>query len=130
MFLGVDCPTNSACFAVGNKTSGSNPPVYSALVDATSNGGVSWTAQRLPSGVGNLGGLSCATQSYCQAIGTTRSGAPTALSTSAGGATWHAQQLPAGLKTISGTACPVAKQCWATGSTPGDIDILSTFPAP
>jgi photosystem II stability/assembly factor-like uncharacterized protein len=129
-FEGVDCPTNSACFAVGEKTSSSNPPLRSALVDATSNGGVSWTAQSLPSGISNLASLSCATQSYCQAAGTARSGAPAALSTSTGGATWHAQQLPAGLKAISGIACPAAKQCWATGSTSGDIDILSTFTAP
>jgi hypothetical protein len=128
--LGVDCPTNSTCFAVGEKTNGSNPPIHSALVDATSNGGVSWTAQSLPSGVSNLDSLSCATQSYCQAVGTARSGAPTALSTSTGGASWHAKQLPADLKTISGIACPVAKECWAAGSTSGDIDILSTITAP
>jgi hypothetical protein len=107
-----------------------NPPIRSALVDATSNSGVRWTAQSLPSGVSNLSSLSCATQSYCQAVGTARSGAPAALSTSTGGATWQAEQLPAGLKTISGIACPAAKQCWATGSTSGDIDILSTFTPP
>ena len=128
-FSGVDCPTISICLAVGNETSGSNPPLRSALVEATSNGGVRWTAQSLPSGVSNLGSLSCATQSYCQAVGTARSGAPTALSTSTGGATWHAEQLPAGLKTISAIACPAANQCWATGTTAGDIDILSTFTA-
>ena len=135
-FFGVDCPTNSTCFAVGDTASRSKPPTYSGLVVATSNAGVSWTTQSLPRDVSDLDSVSCATQSYCQAVGTEQpvgienSGAPTALSTSTGGASWHAEQLPAGLQAISGIACPVATQCWAIGTTPGDIDILSTFAAP
>jgi hypothetical protein len=46
----VDCPSASDCYAVGED---------GGFIDATTDGGASWNSETLPSGAGDLSGLTC-----------------------------------------------------------------------
>ena len=119
---GVACASTSDCTAVGyNYTTGG--ATASAVIVATTDGGVTWTSQTVPSGVQILSAVACpAATSDCIAVGYTvdslgSANGATIVATTNGGATWANRTVPAGLGSLSGVACPSASECTAVGGT-------------
>ena len=106
----VSCPTSSDCFAVGENTVG-GPALYE-----TTDGGSIWANDTLslPSGEYSLGGVSCVSATFCEAVG-----GNSALSWN--GTTWTNQTLPSsvsdpsGVFNPSGVSCVSATFCEAVG---------------
>ena len=105
---GVSCPTTSDCWAVGG-TDGYGP----ATVFATSDGGISWTPQSVPSDIGVLDGISCPTTSNCWAVGDGDTSLPTVIATTNGGGTWVEQSLPSNFYIVRALDCPTTSDCFA-----------------
>ena len=96
---GVACASTSDCTAVGyNYTTGG--ATASAVIVATTDGGVTWTSQTVPSGVQILSAIACpAATSDCIAVGYTvdslgSANGATIVATTNGGATWANRQSP------------------------------------
>jgi photosystem II stability/assembly factor-like uncharacterized protein len=87
-FNSVSCPTASDCFALGNYYNG--PTTNVAVMDATTDGGTTWTSVNLPVTPSfRLMSLSCPTASDCFAA----VDAVVEVSTD-GGQSWAAEPLP------------------------------------
>jgi serine/threonine-protein kinase len=72
------------------------------------------TLSQIPAGGGTIADISCASDTYCIAVGATSSGDATALATADGGLTWRAASLPSGTGAFTGVSCvPGATECWA-----------------
>jgi hypothetical protein len=129
-FLGLSCPTVSACVAVGGSTeqvveerTGQATAVFSR------DGGASWTKSTVPVGLGPLNGVSCPSAVRCVAVGGIGSrvvptpGGPKkggfALFSKNGGASWSKGKVPAGSGPLSAVSCPTPRQCLAVG--PGNV---------
>jgi photosystem II stability/assembly factor-like uncharacterized protein len=114
---GLSCPSASVCLAVGGRTGGGGPPTNpnrEGEVVASTDGGRSWTNPALPAGVGYLNDLSCASSSFCMAVGETLDGTGgTAVSTSDGGASWTRSTLPSSQTPLSLIACDAPGDCLA-----------------
>ena len=105
---GVACVSAQSCTAVGADS-----------IIGTTNGGTTWTAQTLPSGLPGtptFNGVACDPSANCFAVGSTSSGAVAA--TSSGGSTWTSLTLPAGLEILRGITCPGVNDCFAVGGNP------------
>ena len=110
VFLTVSCGTATDCVATGAAGG-------SALVSRTDDGGSTWRASTVPSGLGVVIGVVCAA-TRCLAVASTLGGATqgtVALTSSDGGTTFtRAGTLP--LATATGLACATADRCAATGT--------------
>ena len=93
--------------------------------------------QPAPSGTGELGALSCATERRCWAVGIAGpNAAPSSVATvidatTNGGRTWKAQQVAGGsTPQLSSVSCPTATECMAVGSNgaslPGSGVVITT----
>jgi photosystem II stability/assembly factor-like uncharacterized protein len=82
----VSCPTVAVCTVVGGDATGV------AVLFRTTDGGVTWSVQHLPTLVGALRGVSCPTVSFCLAWNDTSYpltlDRPSFYATTDGGATW------------------------------------------
>ena len=120
---GVSCPSASYCVAVGNYLDSSGN--WDGLLLTWSDG--AWTAAEAPlpdgapSGGTYLYGVSCASASYCVAVGTYGGNQGGLLLTWSGGA-WTASEAPLpqgagyyGL--LYGVSCPSASYCVAVGQS-------------
>jgi hypothetical protein len=109
----ISCaPRTSDCWAVGNSTSGG------AIVEYSSDGGVTWSTEQLSSTIVDVQGLSCATSSDCVVVGRLNpdlnefvEGA--AAYTTDGGRTWNVVDSDTFI--LSAVSCPSATVCTAVG---------------
>ena len=118
----VSCPAASSCMAVGTYTKASG----AGVVLAEQWNGSKWRILPIPSPRGaawsNLFGVSCASPSACEAVGTTasRSGTQTALAERWNGSSWQLQHAPspAGGGQLNAVSCTSPSACTAVGGTP------------
>jgi photosystem II stability/assembly factor-like uncharacterized protein len=92
--LGLTCVDAGYCWAVGEDPTGFAPAIV-----ATTNGGVIWTAQRVPQQPASLQAVfdvSCFSSQKCVAAAATSGGETTSvmLTTTDGGTTWAQHSLP------------------------------------
>ena len=76
----------------------------------TTDGGLTWTNDPLPSGIEALFGVSCPTTSDCTAVD-----GSTVVATTSSGATWHAQTVPPNVVDLSAVSCSSSSSCTAVG---------------
>ncbi len=107
----VSCATTAStastiCVAIGFKSL-SFPPAPALLV--STDGGKSWSAPTLPSGIEMLQGVSCATAQNCMAYGFPAPGTSSAsvvlIGTADGGSSWTDVPVPSNLEVVSGLSC-------------------------
>ena len=124
----LSCGTARRCWAVG--VVGPNPASASGatVIDATTNGGVTWKAQRVTDGsTPQLSGVSCPTAMECMAVGSNGSSLPgggVVVTTSDAGATWSPAVSPRNALVVSSVTCASPVDCTATVS-----DGISTWSA-
>jgi hypothetical protein len=114
----ISCPTTDACVAMGDETDGS------AVIYATTDGGATWKAEKVPSVLDQphvtssaLTSASCSSPTTCEAVGYSGN-APVIIGTTDGGATWTPQPFPTGVAgNFTGISCPSAKICEAVSNT-------------
>jgi photosystem II stability/assembly factor-like uncharacterized protein len=116
---GLSCPSGALCVAVGGHNGGggtsTNPNRLGTAILSTDEGR-SWTVSLLPKAVGYLNDVSCASDSFCLAVGETPDGTgAAAIVTTNEGATWSRVTLPSEEEGLSLVACPVPGTCLAVG---------------
>jgi len=115
----VSCGSATDCVAVGGDRTAPNAEnsgVLQGVVATTSDGGARWTAQDLPTGVGTLNSVSCASAASCVAVGEKPSSSGgVAVATTDGGTTWSARPLMIGEGGLTGVSCPTPAHCVAVG---------------
>jgi hypothetical protein len=103
LFDAVACPSVTTCEIVGGDAA------------RTTNGGLTWKLQAVPSRVSVLGGVACASVSTCEAVGDSKTlGAATVVTTN-GGTNWKFQKPPTGKAYLGGVACLSSGSCQAVG---------------
>jgi photosystem II stability/assembly factor-like uncharacterized protein len=118
----VTCAGPTHCWAVGapgpaeaTGTTPSAPASPAAVIDATVDGGMTWTAQPValtPAPV--LTAISCPSDRLCMAVGLSGTGTGGVVLTAAdGGATWAPASVPAGAIVVTGVECTGADDCTA-----------------
>jgi photosystem II stability/assembly factor-like uncharacterized protein len=131
----VSCAGPLHCWAVGtsgtattgSSTTGSStttttttapPPATVTVVDATSDGGRSWTAEPLSlPGTPALTGISCPSVESCMAVGLSGSAQSGLVLTSRrGGADWEEASNPAGAIVVTAVDCTSVSDCTAISS--------------
>jgi hypothetical protein len=135
----VSCPAATSCTAVGDQlvlangaalggAAGSELALAEAVILSGSGSGLgTWSVQTTPAGTGPLRGVSCATATTCEAVGTPISpdvGAndpagptTTAVSTS-NGTNWAADTLPNDIPLLRAVSCAAGtSSCWAVGTS-------------
>jgi photosystem II stability/assembly factor-like uncharacterized protein len=100
----VACGTATDCWVVGFGNGAT------AAIDATTNGGVTWHAQHVPSTVTVLAGISCFDAKHCMAVGATNT-AGAVLITNDGGTSWSIAQTPAGAAALTAVDCTTKLGC-------------------
>jgi photosystem II stability/assembly factor-like uncharacterized protein len=108
----------TASTAPPTTTTSAGTPAGGAVIDATSDGGLTWTAEpvSLP-GTPALTGISCPDVQHCMAVGL--SGTATSglvLTTRRAGADWRAATAPAGAVVVTAVDCSTAVDCTAIAS--------------
>ncbi len=125
------CTSSSDCLAVGTtstSTSTSGGTTSTGAIDATTNGGTSWSAQNVPTGISSLLSIACPSSSICFAGGYGVTPASVMLLSTNGGSTWTPGTLPSGTTSgIGSIACPSVSVCYAgADSTTGGTEVLAT----
>jgi len=85
---------------------------------ATTDGGVTWTAQPSPAPVARLSRIVFADAGHGWAVGVSADGGPAVIATADGGAHWALQTLPAGVTTVHDAGFADALHGWVVGATP------------
>lgn len=110
----ISCPTTQVCTTVGGDSSGT------AVIFRTSDGGVTWTQQYLPSAAAELQYVSCPTVTFCIAEDETSYpdtiDEPTTYSTTDGGAHWVKGGSFEFVGETNALACASATSCYVLGS--------------
>jgi hypothetical protein len=94
---------------------------------ATTDSGISWVRQTLPSGLG-VSAVTCSSTSSCYAVGGNGRGVGIAATTDSG-ATGASETIPAGVTNLVAISCPSTSVCVATGhndAVPESAVILGT----
>jgi hypothetical protein len=123
----VDCPTDTACWAVGSTVGGAGAPNGAAII-ATTNGGGTWSSQVIPPTAGYLSGISCRDQRDCVAVGQaaqSSNGQAVILTTTDAGRSWLSRPLPAGFLDLTAVSCRVDRRCIAIGDVAGGAAALT-----
>ena len=114
----IVCLAPENCLAAGTTTSARTTV---AIATTTSNGGASWSATTLPSGM-VFGSVSCASVQFCAVVGGTPVGnnyRGLAATSSDGGQGWTASPpLPSAVGELSEVSCPTVAFCMAVGASP------------
>ena len=111
----ISCVPPSFCALVNVEQGWINPNLVEIIT--TTDGGLSWTIHSVPSGVSSLSEISCATSSFCVAVGNSNTNGAVALSTTDGGVTWTLDTIPSGVSSLSDVSCATPSFCVATGSS-------------
>ena len=125
----VSCPVTTSCSAVGDQLVLANGTTQGQAVILSGSGAglATWSLQATPACTGPLRGVSCATATTCEAVGTTISPdvgpndpacpTTTAVSTSNGSA-WAADTLPNDVPVLRAVSCVAGtSSCWAAGTS-------------
>lgn len=112
----VSC-VKSACVVVGS----SNPSGGSAVIARSSNGGHTWKAQIVPSGIAELNGVFCTSNTACKAVGETSTGSPVIVTSPVTGNIWYSESAPAADGDLLAIACSSTTECWAGGYSSGFV---------
>ena len=121
----VSCPTASDCVAVGAGNDG-------AVIEATTDGGTTWSPESVPGAANVLNVISCPTASDCVAVGAgyvpggvlTHPGV--VVVTTDGGTTWTTPNLPGATTALYGVSCPTASDCFAVSANGGGSVVATT----
>jgi hypothetical protein len=116
---GIDCPSASTCWAVGG--TGTPKTEEPAVILVSHDAGATWEAQGIPSGIGTLDSVSCATAEQCVAVGIWGGGISTTpltdiVSTDDAGTTWTSRAAPSGVGSLAGVSCPSVSLCVSVGA--------------
>jgi len=120
----VTCTGPTHCWAVGagpagtTGTTSSVPSSPAPVIDATVDGGKTWTAQPLTlTPAPALTAVSCPSARLCMAVGLSGTGtAGVVLTTGDGGVNWVQASIPAGAIVVTGVVCAGAQDCTAIAS--------------
>jgi photosystem II stability/assembly factor-like uncharacterized protein len=105
----VACADSLHCWAVGFGSGAT------AAIDATINGGKTWSPQTVPTAVGVLAAVSCFDKRHCMAVGSAAA-TGAVVATTDGGATWMMAQDPTGAAAVTGVDCTGRRRCVALGT--------------
>jgi len=122
----VACPVARRCWAVGSTTATARSSAGPALV-ASADGGATWTPEAVPTAVGYLSAIACASVRACTAVGQvglSGVGPGAVVTTTDGGATWALQTVPAGTSDVTAVACRPGGRCTALGVVAGRVTTL------
>jgi hypothetical protein len=123
----VSCPAPLPCFATGDSTTPDSPPTTSSVTStlAERRVGSTWSVLATPNppqgpGVNQsrLFGVSCPTQRFCKAVGTsTDLMGPVPIAQGFDGATWQLEPVPVtgAFPLLAGVSCPTRLFCMAVG---------------
>ena len=111
----VACAGVDRCWAVGVPGPNATMPAGdSTVIVATTNGGRSWTAQKVVGGyTPELSGIACPTTKDCMAVGSNGLSTGVVVVTHDGGAYWASATLPAGAIAVESVACDGLAACTA-----------------
>ena len=116
----LSCATDRRCWAVGIVGPNADASSVATVIDATTNGGRTWKAQRVAGGsTPQLSGVSCPTPTECMAVGSNGASLPgsgVVISTSDAGATWSAAASPQNALVVSSVTCASPTDCTAVVS--------------
>lgn len=116
----VSCATVRRCWAVGVAGPNPAPATGVTVIAATTNGGMSWKAQRVTGGsTPQLSAVSCPTTTECMAVGSNGASLPgsgVVVTTSDSGATWSPATSPQNTLVISSVTCASPTDCSAVVS--------------
>ena len=111
------CATERRCWAVGIAGPDAAPSSVATVIDATTNGGRTWKAQRVAGGsTPQLSSVSCPTTTECMAVGSNGASLPgsgVVITTSDGGATWSPAAAPQNALVVSSITCASPTDCTA-----------------
>ena len=113
----VSCATARRCWAVGIAGPNPAPATGVAVIAATKDGGLNWTAQQVAGGsTPQLSGVSCPTSTECMAVGSNGASLPgsgVVITTSDAGAIWSAASSPQNALVVSSVTCASPTDCTA-----------------
>jgi photosystem II stability/assembly factor-like uncharacterized protein len=113
----LSCATDQRCWAVGIAGPNAAPSAVATVIDATTNGGRTWKAQRVVGGsTPQLSGVSCPTATECMAVGSNGASLPgsgVVITTSDAGATWSPAASPQNALVVSSVTCASPTDCTA-----------------
>lgn len=113
--MSLACANASDCWAAGLwEDEASQNPTEGPFVEATTNGGTTWSAQVVPSGFEGqeVNAISCPTASACMA--TSAQSSNDVLVTKDGGADWASEALPSPLVNLDQLVCTTPSSCWVS----------------
>jgi photosystem II stability/assembly factor-like uncharacterized protein len=109
--LGVSCPSGTGtCVAVGVIPNDGGP--LNGAIITSNDSGVTWSVPSTKFTLGALGGVSCASGSYCVAVGAQ------ILVTNDGGQTWIQEFVSGGTSVLRTVSCGSSTTCVAIGANP------------
>lgn len=113
----LSCATARRCWAVGVAGPNPTPSSGTSVIDATTNGGVTWKAQQVAGGsTPQLSGVACPTATECMAVGSnglSLPGSGVVVTTSDAGATWSPAVSPQNALVVSSVTCASPIDCTA-----------------
>ena len=113
----LSCATDRRCWAVGTAGPNAVPSSGATVIDATTNGGLTWKAQQVTGGsTPQLSGVSCPTATECLAVGSNGASLPgsgVVITTSDAGATWSPVASPQNALVVSSVTCASPVDCTA-----------------
>ena len=118
-YYGVSCPSATTCFVTADN-----------MMVTTTDGGLSWADQTIPTELAYQSDVTCASPSDCIAVAAGEGA--NVLTTTDGGATWVEETVPADVTDLVGISCaPSTSDCYAvgqigTGSDPNGAIVAST----
>ena len=124
--MGLTCVDATHCWAVGE-----DPTSFAPAIAATSDGGATWIAQRIPQRPASLQAVfdvACFSTRQCVAAAATSGGETTSveLTTTNGGATWTQRSLPSdGQNGPTRLACLAPSTCYLYGAdVPRGVNVV------
>jgi photosystem II stability/assembly factor-like uncharacterized protein len=107
----LTCPNARTCYVEGDNSTSASGPADMDSFYASSDGGLSWSVLRLPSGLVFTSALSCGSVTGC-AAGGLYNGQPVFVRTVDGGHSWTLEPLPvAAHGLIFQLSCPTTATC-------------------
>ncbi len=107
---GVNCSSSTTCLVTGWQA---GQTTSSGVAAKTTDGGITWTQETVPSDVSVIWELACTSATVCEAPAETTTGWEV-LGTADGGVTWTEQTVPSGASPLF-ISCPAALTCFASG---------------
>lgn len=127
----LSCPQPGTCYVVGPAGGGSSsgPGLPLSILYVSGDGGLSWTAIRMPGDASFTTALACPAAGDCLAGGEV-AGQAVLLSSGDGGYRWSYRSLPAGDGVIGQLDCPTATSCRALASATSEVSAAGQAPGP